>query len=182
MKRACPIPARLVTGNGTLQGRSRSFTRRENQPWAMQADPARRHRRSPIPSRIRSRRRRRRRTPSRCRPCARSKRENRLNSWLSIGPDSRAGRRVRPVRGPLLAPPFPAAESEMRMFQGEAGGRTGQGFRRRLARLIGAWLYFCGWRMLTLAADLLSPRRLKTRLRSERSGGRPLRSGRPGPR
>jgi hypothetical protein len=68
-----------------------------------------------------------------------------------------------------------AAKSEMRMFQGEAGDRTGRGFKRRLARLVGAWLYFCIWRAVTLAADW--PARFKARLRRERSGGRRSRSG-----
>jgi hypothetical protein len=52
----------------------------------------------------------------------------------------------------------------MRMFQGEAGGPSGPGFTRRLARLIGAWLYFCGWRLATLVAELFSWARFKSRI------------------
>jgi len=64
------------------------------------------------------------------------------------------------------------------MFQGEASGPSGPGFSRRLARLTGAWLYFCGWRAATLTAELFSPARFKARLRRARPDKTGRRAGR----
>jgi hypothetical protein len=78
------------------------------------------------------------------------------------------------LRWPAPCSPFIGGEKEMRMFQSEADRRHSlTDIIRRLSRLALSWLYFCGWRLATMASDLISPKRLVGRLlkRSERPTG-----------
>jgi len=66
-----------------------------------------------------------------------------------------------------------AAEDEMRMFHSDSDRREGLGsIAGRTGRLLAAWLHFCGWRLATIAGEVVSLKAARRRFlsRAERAG------------
>jgi hypothetical protein len=78
-----------------------------------------------------------------------------------------------------------AAEDEMRMFHSDSDRREGLGsIAGRTGRLLAAWLHFCGWRLATIAGEVVSLKAARRRFLSragqpDLSTGRTRRRGRP---